>query len=174
MQFHHVSLAALTAAALLGAGAPVIAADADSSALQQLKALEDREEIRALLIEYGRQLDKRDFAAYSKLFTRDGEWQGSLGAAKTPLGIQKMLEKAFSEMDLKVYQGSFHLMSNDDIRLNGDTATVWSRWTWVVSGPDGKPTPQRAGHYQDVLQREDGKWRFKSRRAFMDIGGPAS
>jgi uncharacterized protein (TIGR02246 family) len=176
MRLHNATFAAAAAVAalvLLCPTATLRAAEPDASLAKQVKQIEDREAIRALLIEYGRELDKRDFAAYSKLFTRDGEWKGSLGSAKTPAGIQKMLEKAFSDMDLTIYQGSFHLMSNDDIRLNGDTATVWSRWTWVVSGPDGRPTPQRAGHYQDVVQREDGHWRFKSRQAFMDIQGPA-
>jgi hypothetical protein len=34
----------------------------------RLRALEDREEIRQLLINYGRTLDQRNFAAFAKLF----------------------------------------------------------------------------------------------------------
>jgi uncharacterized protein (TIGR02246 family) len=170
---HSRTLAILTAAACV-LSAPLQAADVDTAALaKQVRLLEDREEIRALIIEYARVLDKRDFEAYGKLFTRDGEWKGSFGVTRTPKGIQAMLEKTFSELDLKIYENSFHIVSNDDIKINGDTATSTSRWTWVVAGADGKPTPRRAGHYVDTLQREDGKWKFKSREAVGDIISPA-
>lgn len=166
------ALSILAAAACLLA-APLYAAEADTAALaKQVKLLEDREEIRALIIEYGRLLDKRDFAAYSQLFTRDGEWKGSFGVTRTPKGIQASMEKTFSELDLKIYENSFHLVSNDIIKVNGDTATAFSRWSWVVAGQDGKPTPRRSGHYVDTLQREDGKWKFKSREAVGDIISP--
>jgi hypothetical protein len=36
-------------------------------------------------------------------------------------------------------------------------------------GPDGKPRPERAGHYEDTLIRERGEWKFKSRQAFTEI-----
>src|SRR3989304_7076830 len=57
------------------------AGEADESAaisarLQRLEALES---IRQLLIDYGRTLDARDFAAYAALFTEDGEWIGGFG-----------------------------------------------------------------------------------------------
>lgn len=58
MTFHRVSFAALAAIALLSARIGM-AAEPDAAVLQELKALADREEIRALLIEYGRQLDRR-------------------------------------------------------------------------------------------------------------------
>ena len=52
-----------------------------------------------------------------------------------------------------------------DIEVNGDTATAWSRWTWVVVGANGKPQTERAGHYEDTLVRERGEWKFKFRQA---------
>jgi uncharacterized protein (TIGR02246 family) len=140
---------------------------------RQVKLLEDREEIRALIIEYARVLDKRDFAAYGKLFAREGEWKGSFGATRMPQGIQAMMEKTFSELDLSIYENSFHIVSNDDIKVNGDSATAFSRWTWVVSGAEDKPTPRRAGHNLDTFVREDGRWKFKARGAVGDIISPA-
>src|SRR5262245_52630010 len=86
------SLVILTAAACLLAGPLAVAAEPDTAALaKQVKLMEDREEIRALIIEYARVLDKRDFAAYGKLFTRDGQWKGSFGVTRTPQGIQAMM-----------------------------------------------------------------------------------
>lgn len=173
MHSHFKALGILMTAACLFC-APLQAAPAGDVALaRQVKLLEDREEIRALIIEYARALDNRDFAAYSKLFARDGEWKGSFGITRTPQGIRAAMEKTFSELDLKIYENSFHIVSNDDIKIDGDTATAFSRWTWVVAGADGKPTPRRAGHYVDSFKREDGKWKFKSREAVGDIISPA-
>src|SRR5262249_36530418 len=46
------------------------------ASVEQLRVLEDKEEIRELLIAYGRDFDKRDFAAYAQLFAKDGVWTG--------------------------------------------------------------------------------------------------
>jgi hypothetical protein len=56
-----------------------------------------------------------------------------------------------------------------DIELDGDAATAWSRWLWVVVGDDKKPRVERAGHYEDKLVRENGRWKFLHRQAFTEI-----
>jgi hypothetical protein len=43
-------------------------ASRDTSVEARLQALEDKEAIRSLLIDYGRALDSRDFKAYGELF----------------------------------------------------------------------------------------------------------
>src|SRR5260370_37182653 len=53
----------------------------------RLRRLEDREQIRQLIQEYGRHLDARDLVAYGRLFAEDGEWLGGPGYGKTPAGI---------------------------------------------------------------------------------------
>ena len=135
----------------------------------RLRYLEDLEEIRTLLLAYGRTLDERDLAGYSLLFAGDGEWQGGLGAAKTPAGIRAMLEKALGPVPSGKFQGAFHIMSNMLIAIEGDSATAWSRWTWFIPGSDGAPQAARAGHYDDILIREAGRWRFKRRLAVTDL-----
>ena len=136
----------------------------------RLRHLEDLEEIRSLLIQYGRSLDDRDFGTYSRLFAEEGEWHGGLGSAKSPAGIREMLEKALGGVPSEKYRGAFHLMSNMVINIDRDTATAWSRWTWFV--PDaggGAPTAARAGHYDDSLIRESGHWRFLRRQAITEL-----
>ena len=55
---------------------------AESASLAaRLQKFEDKEEIQNLLLDYGRHLDNRDFAAYSRLFAKDGEWVGGFGTA---------------------------------------------------------------------------------------------
>ena len=55
---------------------------------RRLQILEDKEEIRELLVAYGRDFDKRDFTAYAQLFASDGVWTGgSPGHMHTPAAM---------------------------------------------------------------------------------------
>lgn len=141
-------------------------ADAGEARLQRL---EDIEAIRSLLVDYGRTLDRRDFQAYGALFAQNGSWKGGMGTATGPDAIATMVAAGFERMSPSLYEGSNHVMSSFDIDVDGDTATAWSRWTWVVVGANGKPQPERAGHYEDTLVREGGEWKFQTRQAFTEI-----
>ena len=68
-----------------------------------------------------------------------------------------------------MFDHSFRIMSSMDIQVDGDTATAWSHWTWVIAGGDGKPHTELAGHYEDTLVRVNGEWKFKSRHAFTEV-----
>jgi uncharacterized protein (TIGR02246 family) len=135
----------------------------------RLRKLEDVDAIHSLLVHYGRALDKRDYAAYGALFAQDGSWKGGMGTATGPDAIGKMVAAGFERMSPALYTNSNHVLTSFDVEIDGDTATAWSRWTWVVVGADGKPQPERAGHYEDTLVRERGAWKFKSRQAFTEI-----
>ena len=135
----------------------------------RLQKLEDIDAIHGLLVDYGRALDKRDFQAYGELFAEDGGWKGGMGTATGPDAIAKMVAAGFERMQPALYTGSNHVMTSFDVDIEGDTATAWSRWTWVVVGADGKPQTERAGHYEDTLVRERDEWKFKSRQAFTEI-----
>jgi ketosteroid isomerase-like protein len=132
----------------------------------RIQRLEDMEEIRTVLLNYGRYLDARDFAAYSHLFAKDGEWVGGFGSVTGPAAIQAFMEKNIPGPN----KGhTYHLLSNFVIDVHGDTATAWSRWAYVVPGGDGKPVIAQGGHYDDTLVRENGHWKFQRRVAPVDI-----
>ena len=136
----------------------------------RLQQFEDRAEIERLLLDYGRYLDSRDFAAYGRLFAKDGEWVGGFGTAPGgPAGIQAFMEKAMGTAPNKA--NNYHLLSNFVITVTGDTATAWSRWAFVVPGASGATIAQ-AGRYDDLLVRENGRWRFKRRTASNDTAPP--
>ena len=134
---------------------------------QRLKRLEDTEEIRNLLKAYGRTLDAREFAAYAQLFAKDGEWIAGSLSAKTPAGIQAMLERAFGNASGDL--GMHHVFSNETIEVDGDAAEARSRWATIIPSKDGKPTVRSSGQYYDQLVREDGAWKFKRRTLVHDI-----
>ena len=51
----------------------------EESVAVRLQRVEDHIAIERLLMEYGRALDNRDFAAYSQLFATNGSWSGGIG-----------------------------------------------------------------------------------------------
>jgi uncharacterized protein (TIGR02246 family) len=150
-----------------------LAASSHPSVEQRLRRMEDKDEIRELLIAYGRDFDRRDFTAYSNLFASDGVWVGGADGSHPytgPTAIREFVTKTYPPSS---YPGSFHIMSSMSVQMRGEnTATAWSRWTYMVLGPDGKPTPFAAGHYEDTLVREAGVWKFKRREVFAAAKQP--
>lgn len=136
---------------------------------QRFRRIEDREAIEELLITYGRFLDKQDLVGYSNLFATDGVWEGGIGSAKGPAEILEMLQAVFGRTTRGQYGNSYHLMSDIIIDVDGDAATSWSRWTWIVEAEDGKPVPQRSGHFEDALVRESGEWKFQRRLTVTEL-----
>lgn len=137
---------------------------------ERLRVLEDKEEIRSLLLEYGRALDGRDTKAYSELFAADGEWSGGIGQSKTPAGIKKMLDDLFANSKgAGGFSKAHHVMANMAIDVAGDSATANSRWMWVAGDENGAPTVLRSGTYEDTLIRENGSWKIQTRRAATEL-----
>ncbi len=158
----------LTPGLLLGAlmaGTALVAQAAAPALEARVHLIEDRIEIERLLLEYGRTLDNRDFAAYSKLFAVNGEWKGALGTFTGPAAIQAAMEKIFANAAVDIPKGkNFHVMSNFIIQLDGDRAKASS--VFIFYKMDGnKPVAEVAGRYEDTLVRENGAWRFQQRNA---------
>ena len=174
------ALAILFAAALIPGTACMVAdaqaaddgAEAALSMEQRLQRLEDREAILELLVTYGRFLDKKDLVGYSNLFAEDGVWEGGIGKATGPKGIQDMLTTVYARVAPGAYGSDYHIMSDFNISVSGDTATAWSRWTWMIESEEGKPVGQRSGHYEDQLVKVNGEWKFKYRLTVTELPTP--
>jgi len=136
----------------------------------RLQELEDREEIRQLLKDYGRFLDQRDFAAFSQLFAeKEGEWIGGMGSAKSPQAIRKLMEDSIGKSTDKEAPPNYHLFMNEMINVNGNGADATTKWMFVVQGEKGGPQPVYLGHYEDTFIRENGRWKFLKRIVHSDI-----
>lgn len=147
--------------------APILRAQ--ESVAARLQRLEDVEEIRTLLIDYGRYLDAHDLVSYSNLFASDGEWVGGFGTGKGPAGVLALMQKNLGATSTSRPGSTYHLLTNFLIDVHGDAATAWSRWNFVVTGQDSSPRVLYGGHYDDTLVRENGRWKFKRRVAVNDI-----
>jgi hypothetical protein len=68
---------------------------------------------------------------------------------------------------------SYHLDTNIMIDfIDRDHAKVFSRWTVMSKSADNKLVPSLAGRYDDIVVREDGRWKFQSRVAPHEIPNP--
>ena len=170
--FSGARVASLFAAVSLSLSAAALAQTAGSKARSleaRIQRLEDTQEIRDLLTNYGRLLDAHDLAGYSQLFAKNGEWVGGFGSAKGPAAIQALMEKNLGATAKGIPGSTYHLLTNFMIKVNGDRATAWSRWSFTVTGANRNPSILYGGHYDDTLVREDGHWKFLRRVAVNDI-----
>lgn len=134
----------------------------------RLKNLEDREEIRQLLLDYGRFLDSRDFSSFSGLFAEtEGEWIGGFGQAKGSKAIQQLMESTIGGDTPKTK--SCHLFTNEIINISGDQASAVTKWIFVAPSESNQPRMVFVGHYEDTLIREDNRWKFLRRVVHGDI-----
>jgi hypothetical protein len=130
----------------------------------RLRRLEDLEEIRQLFVDYGFFLDRGDYAAYAQLFSEDGELKlGPIGRAQGRQEIEAMMARVGGA------GASLHLITSPMVTLDGDQAAAQVMWTVINRAEDGTPFLGMVGHHEDELVREAGRWRFRSRRGFVEI-----
>jgi uncharacterized protein (TIGR02246 family) len=150
------------------AARPALADDLESLAAR-VQVLEDREDIRALILAYGQAHDHRDYRTFASLFASNGEWIGGLGSAKGPDAIFALMYKSIGHNPLPMGSGTFHVMTNDQIRIDGDRASATTKWLYLTPNEDSTPKPTYLGHYDDQFIRENGEWKFLRRESMSDI-----
>jgi ketosteroid isomerase-like protein len=127
----------------------------------RLQELEDREAIRQIFVDYAKYLDSGDFAGYGSLFATDGVLAAQLGEAVGPAAITALLEQTLGPHVRGHLPPSIHVMNNQRIDLDGDTATTVVVWFYLTTDPDGVPTVLQSGRYTDELVRENGQWKIR-------------
>ena len=146
---------------------------ADSGAGMQ--AVADRIAIEDLMNDYYANFGgsvNEDFARY---YTEDATFDVNglvYHGHKEIVGLYDALGK---EPDNAARGGTFHmLITNPQIKLDGDTATAKFLWTGVMNDKiDGPPHFQEQGREYDLLVKQDGKWLIKKRVVIADSGLPA-
>jgi uncharacterized protein (TIGR02246 family) len=164
--------------AAVAAGSPIdvaaqTAQPASNALAARLQTLEDRDAIRALLVAYASTLDNRDFAGFEQLWARDSEFLGGGGnTAKGPAAIRDLLRGLLTKNGSPTPGRDFHLVMNQTVDVTGDTATGFSRGTWVSTNAENRLQVTIIANYYDQFVKEDGRWKFKRHQ----IGGapPAS
>jgi hypothetical protein len=160
-------ICAVIASSLTGVAAQRATSSSDA-VTARLQVLEDREAIRALLVSYARTLDERDFAGFEQLWAKDAEFVGGANnSAKGPPAIRDLLQGLLKVNAAPVPGRDWHLVMNQTVDVTGDSATGFSRGTWVVTDPEKQLRVSIIANYYDQFVREGGRWKFKRHQ----IGG---
>jgi hypothetical protein len=153
----------------------------DRSVLERLQRLEDKEAIHALLERFFVYQETGNREAYANLFAENGELilrvGHQKGGPKGILGSGASRERTTTGNPPR--EPNRHILSNVHIELDGDKATVVSRWTLLLPAqdapvrPPGLP-PQEfrlggTGLYCDKLVRENGEWKILQRIIYCTV-----
>ncbi len=129
----------------------------DEELTRTVRELADKEAIRDLTYRYVHHVWRQDADAAAQLFARDGEMDTSL---EEPIRGREALRAAFARLfdgaDLQPF------VHNHLIELDGDEASGIC-YIDLRSVQDGK-SMMGSGFYTDRYEREDGEWKFRSRR----------
>lgn len=133
----------------------------------RVQRLEDLLEINQLFVDYGRYLDLGEFESFSRLFAEDGEiLLGPVARARGRSEIQVAMESSLSGQ----VGDTRHIISSPAVTLHGDTATSVVMWTVVGRSDDGAAVTV-VGRHEDELVREQGRWRIRRRKGFVELPG---
>jgi len=172
---------AVACAAVVG-GYCAIGAAADKNSVEaRLQAVEDRLAIEKLMVgDYPIALDTRNWKAYADLFTEDGELVQGDNVTKGRAAIVEVFSRprpprtppagAAAAAGAAPAAGANpagppqtkHIVSNLNIKLNGDTATATGYWETIAVRSTGTVIAG-AGHYVDSLKKVNGEWKFSRR-----------
>jgi hypothetical protein len=129
---------------------------------ERLQRIEDDLEIRQLRARYCFLLDQRRIDEVVELFTEDGYFQG-LGIAQGREGLRQF----FAEQVPLMAEDMWHFIGNETIEIDGDEARgTTSLQYWSVKGGESYLS---VGHYDEVIRREGGRWKFARKIVNLDF-----
>ncbi|OYD61384.1 SnoaL-like protein [Rhodococcus sp. OK302] len=132
---------------------------------ERIARLEDLEAIRYLDAQYCRHLDDGNWDDLMTLFTEDGAFDG----LSHPVGKAEM-KAFFAGLADGGLSDFWHFITNMEIDLHGDTATVRS-FLWQPCVSDGVASIA-AGRYTDTLVKIDGHWLYRVKQVRFHFFGP--
>ena len=124
------------------------------------QALEDRIAAEDLLTQYATAVDRRDWEQYRSIFTADAEidYTSAGGIAGT---VDEIVE--FLSTSLEMFEMTQHLVSNIDLEVNGDSATVTAMFNNPMRLPGGDTWFTGGWYHHDLVRTPDG-WRSQRLR----------
>jgi hypothetical protein len=128
---------------------------------------DDRAEIEDLMARYLFALDFFDADAYAATFSEDGVLPWAMGLAEGREAIRAEASGMKASMASVFGEGTSirHFVTNIAISVDEDRASTRAAWFEAYNnGPNGAPRMGTFGHYEDQLERIDGRWLFKRRR----------
>ena len=124
------------------------------------QALADRIAAEDLLTRYATAVARRDWEQYRSIFTADAEidYTSAGGIAGT---VDEVVE--FLSTSLELFEMTQHLVSNIDLEVNGDSATVTAMFNNPMRLPGGDTWFTGGWYHHDLVRTPDG-WRSRRLR----------
>ena len=124
------------------------------------QALADRIAAEDLLTRYATAVDRRDWEQYRSIFTADADidYTSAGGIAGT---VDEIVE--FLSTSLEMLEMTQHLVSNIDLEVNGDSATVTAMFNNPMRLPGGDTWFTGGWYHHDLVRTPDG-WRSRRLR----------
>ena len=120
-----------------------------------MQTLGDRLEINDLLTRYAHSVDSKDWALYRSVFTDDAfiDYESAGGIKGDREAVANWLEKTMAGFPM-----TQHLISNIDVKIDGDRASVRAMFYNPMGMPSGK-TFWCGGFYNHSLVRTADGWK---------------
>jgi 3-phenylpropionate/cinnamic acid dioxygenase small subunit len=120
-----------------------------------LQTLADRLEINDLLTRYAHSVDSKDWALYRSVFTDDAfiDYESAGGVKGDREEVANWLEKTMAGFPM-----TQHLISNIDVKIDGERASVRAMFYNPMGMPSGK-TFWCGGFYNHSLVRTPSGWK---------------
>ena len=135
----------------------------------------DRAYIENISNKYMVAVDAGDIETVMSTWAEDGVLEWVFGVEHGKTEIRKAMSGFGGGRYEEIPEGATsrartrHQIINHVIDVDGDTATTTAYWFALTNRtPQGDVQPLYFGHYEDVLQRVDGNWLFKSRKVFNE------
>ncbi|ODU05976.1 MAG: hypothetical protein ABS81_06050 [Pseudonocardia sp. SCN 72-86] len=133
---------------------------------------DDRWAINDLISQFDWAVDTGDADAWVSTFIEDGVFESVLvGRHEGHAAIRKLHAALWSRPDYRAWVGGQHRVTNVRVISQTETsAELHSNWIVVsVVDDDGKAAVTLTGDYNDHVVKEQGAWRFKSRKVLPAI-----
>jgi uncharacterized protein (TIGR02246 family) len=127
-------------------------------------ATDDILAIQKLVADYNHFVDRGDGEGFAALFVDGGSLDSGFNVLK---GRDELRD--FAGMVPSMAPGARHLVSNVSIDGDGDDATArLYLQMWSTAGGAAETKLVISGVYEDTLRRDDGTWRFVTRKMVPD------
>lgn len=136
---------------------------------------DDRAAIEDLQGRYLFAMDFQDAETYASTFAPDGVINWARGEIRGREAIREFMASGTYNPTSGAEEGSWpaasrHFITNQVIRVEGDTASATTYWFQATNSTADRRTMVLGlfGHYEDELARIDDRWYFKSRTIFNE------
>ena len=127
-------------------------------------SIEDRLALQELAARYARAVDRRDYAAFTALFTADGVLCGPGYSMRAHAEIERGIRL------IEQYESTQHCVHQQLVDVRGDAATgeTYCVARHVYTREGEKRKLDMGVRYQDEYRRERGEWRIARRELLLD------